>query len=66
MIDRPMLTGSGPENPEEIEITPEMVNAGLAAIGGFELIDAAEGYLDRAELVRSIYRQMAKARLSKY
>jgi hypothetical protein len=66
MDDRPTPTGSGPENPKEIEITPEMIQAGLAAIGGFELLDAWDGYLDRAELVRTIYRHMAKVRPAKF
>jgi hypothetical protein len=39
--------------------TDEMVNAGLAAISGFELLDAWEGYLGKADLVRSIYSAMA-------
>jgi len=43
----------------EIPPTDEMVNAGLAAISGFELIDAWEGYLGKADLVRAIYSAMA-------
>jgi hypothetical protein len=48
----------------DIEITDEMVLAGLSAIQGFELIDAWDGYLERDELIRSIYRRMALAACS--
>jgi len=48
----------------EMEITPEMIEAGVNAIGPSDLIDAWEGYLGKAELVSQIYRQMAKSRCS--
>ncbi len=45
----------------EFEVTEEMVAAGLEAISGFELLDAWEGHLDKAELVRSIlYKAMSR------
>jgi hypothetical protein len=43
----------------EEKVTDEMISAGVEAIGGFELLDAWEGYLDKAELVRKIYLNMA-------
>jgi hypothetical protein len=43
---------------DEIKITQEMEDAGLSAIKGFELIDAWEGNLSRAELVKTIYLSM--------
>jgi len=53
------------ENEDDIprsEVTPQMVLAGIAAIDGFDLLDAWEGYLGRDELVTAIYRAMARAR----
>ena len=44
---------------------PEMIEAGVNAIGPSDLIDAWEGYLGKAELVSQIYRQMAKSRCSR-
>jgi hypothetical protein len=42
----------------DIQISSEMVEAGLSTIKGFELIDAWEGSLSRAELVKAIYLAM--------
>jgi hypothetical protein len=44
------------------EITPDMIEAGLAAIDPFDLQDAADGYLGRDELVSAIFRAMYLAR----
>jgi hypothetical protein len=44
------------------EITREMIAAGLAVIGGFELIDVWEGHLSKEELVRSIFLSMEEKR----
>ena len=46
-----------------IEITPEMIAAGLSEISGFELIEAWEGSLPKKELVSAIYRAMAETNL---
>ena len=59
MADRPTPEGVEPSK-AGIEITPEMVNAGVAEISGFELIDASEGFLPKAELVRAIYSAMIR------
>jgi hypothetical protein len=42
------------KNASEIVVTPEMIEAGLSVISGFELLDAWEGNLPRAELVKAI------------
>jgi hypothetical protein len=47
---------------DEIEVTTEMIAAGIDAIEPFELLDLWEGYGDRSDFVSRIYRQMAKAR----
>ena len=46
---------------ELVHVTPEMIEAGLKAIDGFELLDVWEGYLSRADLVATIYRHMDQA-----
>lgn len=46
-------------DPAEIEITPAMVAAGIAAIEPFDLINVCDGYLDIGEVVRKVYRAMA-------
>jgi hypothetical protein len=43
------------------DITPEMIEAGLEAISGFELLDAWEGHLSRRDLLEDVYRRMDKA-----
>jgi hypothetical protein len=49
----------------EMEITPEMIEAGVNAIGPFDLNYALEGgYSEKAELVIQIYRQMTACRRS--
>jgi hypothetical protein len=45
----------------DIEVTPEMIEAGLEAISGFELLDAWEGHLGRRDLLEDVYRRMDKA-----
>lgn len=46
------------------EITDEMIAAGISAIEPFDLLDGWEGYLDKADFVRRIFTQMAKAQPS--
>jgi hypothetical protein len=53
---------SGHTATDEIEVTREMIAAGIDAIAPFELLDLWEGYGDRSDFVSRIYRQMAKAR----
>jgi hypothetical protein len=59
-----VLMGDTAESAEagapEIEITPAMIEAGLSAIRGFELIDVWEGHLSRRDLVVAIYRSMTE------
>ena len=60
------MSGAPKANAELIpEPTPEMVEAGVNAIGPFDLDQALEGgYSEKAELVTQIYRQMAACRKS--
>lgn len=54
------------EKSKEVEITPEMIEAGINAIGPFDLNYALEGgYSEKAELVIQIYRQMTAIQLSR-
>jgi hypothetical protein len=54
---------SGAPGKKADEITPEMVEAGVEAIGPFDLIHAYEGaFSERAELVTTIYLAMDRAR----
>jgi hypothetical protein len=58
-------SAGAPENAEnnpspKIEVTDAMVEAGVNAIGPFDLNHALEGgYSEKAELVIQIYKQMA-------
>jgi hypothetical protein len=48
--------------PREPEVTPEMIEAGINAIGPFDLDYALHGGdAEKADLVIQIYRQMTKA-----
>ena len=60
-LARPAAESGG----EELEITPEMIAAGMEAISGFELLDAWEGHLGKAELVQSILHRALSRRLHK-
>lgn len=60
-----MSKPSKPTGAPEIEITPEMIIAGIAEISGFELIDAWEGFLGKSDLVCSIYKAMAQEKSHK-
>ena len=52
--------GGGGTGAPEIEVTPEMIEAGINAIGPFDLEYAFEGgYSEKAELVTQIYQRMA-------
>jgi hypothetical protein len=62
-IEGPSPDSVGAGAPEtEIEVTPEMIGAGLGEISGFDLEDARDGFLDRGELVSRIFRAMLLAR----
>ena len=50
-MDRPAL--------QEIEITPEMIEAGVNAVSAWDLRD---GFISRDEELRLIYRAMEEAR----
>jgi len=52
------------ERNEEIEITPEMIEAGAEALRGGVSQDLAEGFLTPREVAVSVYRAMTAARLS--
>lgn len=47
---------------DEIKITPEMIEAGLEAISGFELIDVFDGFESRRDLVIAIFLAMQAKR----
>lgn len=53
------MTGQAGELTDEVEITPEMIEAGMSAVDGYDL---ADGLISRAEEVCSIYRAMLAAR----
>ena len=54
-----------PEKRNEIEITPEMIEAGVNGIGPRDLDYALEGgYSEKADLVTQIYRCMESTRKS--
>lgn len=44
---------------QALEVTPEMIEAGRAALAGFDLADIAEGYESKFELLEAIFRAMA-------
>lgn len=51
----------------DLEITAEMIEAGVNAIGPRDLDYALEGgYFEKAELVTQIYRQMAAVARSRF
>jgi hypothetical protein len=47
---------------DEIEITPEMIDAGIAELTGGVAIDLYQGYLSAEEVAASVYRAMFRAR----
>lgn len=55
--DRPALTN-------DVEVTPEMIEAGQRAFAAYSVADIAEGWVSSAELVTVVYRQMAGTRPS--
>lgn len=56
------MSGAPKSETDDIpEITPAMVEAGVAAIEPFDLQDAIEGYLGRDELVAAIFLAMVRA-----
>lgn len=54
---------AGTEITDEIEITPEMVEAGLAVLAGWVAPD--DCYLDQRALVRLVYSSMEKCSASR-
>lgn len=59
MADRPTPTGPGPDNPDGIEITPEMIAAGRKALTACRTLKIAGPMPYRDEtLVREIYLAM--------
>jgi hypothetical protein len=49
---------------EDIEITPEMIEAGAEALRGGVSQDLADGFLTPREVAVSVYRAMSAARIS--
>jgi hypothetical protein len=56
VASKPTPTGSGPDVPEEIDITPEMIEAGTARLWDLE------GQAESASLVREVFLAMWAAR----
>lgn len=50
------------DDPDGVEITPEMIEAGVAELGGFIASDIVDGFLNPADVVVAIYRAMLESR----
>jgi hypothetical protein len=50
---------------EDIEVTPEMIEAGAEELDAFVAQDLAEGFLNRWGVAEAVYRAMRRAALSK-
>ena len=54
-----MLVESNQESAgDEIEVTPEMIAAGLSVLDEYPLIDVWDGYASSADMVKAIYLAM--------
>lgn len=52
------MTEAKPLSAEEIEITPEMIEAGLSALLNFSSVDYVEGWVAPKEIVVAVYQAM--------
>jgi hypothetical protein len=58
-------TATATSQSEEIEITPEMIEAGAQELDVFVAQDLAEGFITRWEVAEAVYRAMLRVARSK-